>query len=148
MHASAQVPDNLSALVSLRTLLLGMKVVKAVPEPILALTGLEQLSITFCRLARAPVQLAGMHCLRELSLKGNSGLIVRLPAPLAPQPGTPDGMRGMFPQRWLCAFAVLQKCSAVLCMRPKQYGLRSLRPRRLWLALRSRKAAEDRSSLL
>ena len=72
-----QVPDNLSALVNLRTLILGMKVVKAVPEPILALTGLEQLSITFCRLARAPVQLAGMRHLRELNLKGNSGLIVR-----------------------------------------------------------------------
>jgi hypothetical protein len=76
----AQVPDNLSALVNLRTLILGLKVVKAVPEPLLALTRLEQLAITFCRLARAPPALARMRHLRELNLKGNSGLIVRAPS--------------------------------------------------------------------
>lgn len=71
------MPNNLGNLVNLRTLIIGLKLVKLVPEPVLALTGLQALSIAFCKLTRMPPGLAAMTNLRELNLQGNSGLIVR-----------------------------------------------------------------------
>ena len=73
------MPNNLANLVNLRTLLLGLKLVKVLPQPVLALTGLEHLSVAFCKLSRVPPELTGMRNLRELHLKGNSGLIVSRP---------------------------------------------------------------------
>ena len=73
------MPNNLANLVNLRTLLLGMKLVKVLPQPVLALTGLEHLSVAFCKLSRVPPELTAMRNLRELHLKGNSGLIVSRP---------------------------------------------------------------------
>ena len=70
------MPNNLANLVNLRTLLLGLKLIKVLPQPVLALTGLEHLSVAFCKLSRVPPELTAMRHLRELSLKGNSGLIV------------------------------------------------------------------------
>jgi hypothetical protein len=66
----------MSSLTNLRTLAIGLKVMKTIPEPLLQLTGLESLSITFCRLQRLPKGLTAMHRLRELNLQGNPGLSV------------------------------------------------------------------------
>lgn len=74
--AALQVPNNLANLVNLRTLLLGFKLIKVLPQPVLALTALEHLSVAFCKLSRVPPELTAMRHLRELHLKGNSGLIV------------------------------------------------------------------------
>lgn len=63
-------------LVNLRTLIIGLKVMKTIPEPLLQLTGLEQLSITFCKLQRLPSSLTAMQHLRTLNLQGNPGLVV------------------------------------------------------------------------
>lgn len=71
------MPDNLGRLVNLRTLIVGLKTVKKVPEPILQLTRLESLAITFCRLAHLPAEIAAMRNLRALNVQGNPGLSVR-----------------------------------------------------------------------
>ncbi len=70
------MPDNLGRLTNLRTLIVGLKTVKAIPEPILQLTALESLAITFCKLQRLPCGVAAMTNLRALSLQGNPGLAV------------------------------------------------------------------------
>jgi hypothetical protein len=75
----AQVPNNLGRLTNLRSLAIGHKLVKSIPEPILQLTGLEELSITFCKLQRLPASLAAMGRLRSLNLQGNPWLQVQLP---------------------------------------------------------------------
>lgn len=73
------MPNNLGRLTNLRSLAIGHKLVKSIPEPILQLTGLEELSITFCKLQRLPASLAAMGRLRSLNLQGNPWLQVRLP---------------------------------------------------------------------
>ena len=70
----SQVPNNLGKLTNLRTLAIGTKLVKSIPEPVLQLTGLEELAITFCKLQRLPSNLAAMHRLRCLNLQGNPWL--------------------------------------------------------------------------
>ncbi len=77
---AVQVPDNLGRLTNLRTLLVGLKTVKAIPEPILQLTGLDSLAITFCKLQRLPASVAAMRNLRSLCLQGNPGLAVSSPS--------------------------------------------------------------------
>ncbi len=69
-----QVPNNLGKLTNLRMLAIGHKLVKAIPEPVLQLTGLEELAITYCKLQRLPSNLAAMHRLRCLNLQGNPWL--------------------------------------------------------------------------
>ncbi len=70
------MPNNLGKLTNLRTLAIGHKLVKAIPEPVLQLTGLEELAITYCKLQRLPSNLAAMHRLRCLNLQGNPWLQV------------------------------------------------------------------------
>lgn len=70
----SQVPNNLGKLTNLRTLAIGHKLVKSIPEPVLQLTGLEELAITYCKLQRLPSNLAAMHRLRCLNLQGNPWL--------------------------------------------------------------------------
>lgn len=65
------MPNNLGRLTGLRALTIGHKLVKVIPEPILQLTSLEELAITFCKLQRLPAALAAMHCLHSLNLQGN-----------------------------------------------------------------------------
>ncbi|CAL5223489.1 g6014 [Coccomyxa viridis] len=72
-----QVPNNLGKLTNLRTLAIGHKLVKAIPEPVLQLTGLEELAITYCKLQRLPSNLAAMHRLRCLNLQGNPWLQIQ-----------------------------------------------------------------------
>ena len=68
------MPNNLGKLTNLRTLAIGHKLVKAIPEPVLQLTGLEELAITYCKLQRLPSNLAAMQRLRCLNLQGNPWL--------------------------------------------------------------------------
>ena len=76
-----QVPNKLGRLTGLRELSFQHKLVKSIPEPVLQLTALEALAITFCKLQRLPATLGAMHRLRSLNLQGNPWLQVRLPMP-------------------------------------------------------------------
>lgn len=78
----AQVPNKLGRLTGLRELSFQHKLVKSIPEPVLQLTALEALAITFCKLQRLPATLGAMHRLRSLNLQGNPWLQARsLPMP-------------------------------------------------------------------
>ena len=77
----AQVPNKLGRLTELRELALQHKLVKSIPEPVLQLTALEALAITFCKLQRLPATLGAMRRLRSLNLQGNPWLQARLPTP-------------------------------------------------------------------
>ena len=77
-----QVPNKLGRLTGLRELSFQHKLVKSIPEPVLQLTALEALAITFCKLQRLPATLGAMHRLRSLNLQGNPWLQARLPAPV------------------------------------------------------------------
>ena len=70
----AQVPNKLGRLTGLRELSFQHKLVKSIPEPVLQLTALEALAITFCKLQRLPATLGAMHRLRSLNLQGNPWL--------------------------------------------------------------------------
>ncbi|CAK0785297.1 hypothetical protein CVIRNUC_008504 [Coccomyxa viridis] len=69
-----QVPNKLGRLTGLRELSFQHKLVKSIPEPVLQLTALEALAITFCKLQRLPATLGAMHRLRSLNLQGNPWL--------------------------------------------------------------------------
>ena len=75
-HYCLQVPNNLGKLTNLRSLAIGHKLVKSMPEPVLQLTGLEELAITYCKLQKLPSNLAAMHRLHSLNLQGNTWLQV------------------------------------------------------------------------
>ena len=73
-----QVPNKLGKLTELRELSFQHKLIKSIPEPVLQLTALEALTITFCKLQRLPSTLGAMHRLCSLNLQGNPWLQVRI----------------------------------------------------------------------
>ena len=112
----AQVPNKLGRLTELRELAFQHKLVKAIPEPVLQLTALEALAITFCKLQRLPAALGAMHRLRSLNLQGNPWLQVRPPAP-APCMWTPSEDPLCLPFAWLGPHmvGVIDRLPTVLC---------------------------------
>ena len=93
-----QVPNKLGRLTGLRELSFQHKLVKSIPEPVLQLTALEALAITFCKLQRLPATLGAMHRLRSLNLQGNPWLQVCLPMPALCMPvssGHPQCLAGI-----------------------------------------------------
>ena len=73
----AQVPNKLGKLTELLELSFQHKLIKSIPEPVLQLTALQALTITFCKLQRLPSTLGAMHRLRSLNLQGNPWLQVK-----------------------------------------------------------------------
>ena len=112
----AQVPNKLDRLTELRELSFQHKLIKSIPEPVLQLTALEALAITFCKLQRLPASLGAMHRLRSLNLQGNPWLQVCFHAPaLRMRASSEDPL--CFLSAWLasCMVGIVDLLPRVLC---------------------------------